>query len=557
VHTIVVLDFLLDGTGTYTVTLTGPSSVCDCTFTLTPPSRAFSQAGGTDTVSVATGAACHWTAQSEVSWAVLTSGGSSTGTGSVGYTVAPNTGTARTGFLTIAGQSFRIDQSDQTGTFTRYLAEGATGAFFDMSVALLNLDPVPAAVTLRFLKDDGTVVTQGLTVNGTSRATVNPELIPGLELASFSTVIESTLPVVVDRTMTWTSQGYGSHAETSVASPSTTWYLAEGSTSSDFTLFYLLQNPNNASLTATVTYLLPGGLPPITRTYNLPANSRTTIPVDMQGPELASTDVSAIVTSPQPIIVERAMYLNVADQPFAAGHDSVGVTAPALEWFLAEGATGPFFELFVLVANPNAAAAEITVDYLLPNGTVLAKSYTVAGNGRFTIWVDEEEIPANSGVKPLANVPVSMAVRSTNGVPVIVERAMWWPQPVWHEAHNSPGATSAGTRWALADGELGGPRGHETYILVANTSSFAGQARVTLFFEDGTTMERTFALVANSRTNVQVSLEFLAAQGRRFGALVESLGSVPAQIVVERAMYSNAGGVVWAAGTNVLATRLQ
>ena len=43
---------------------------------------------------------------------------------------------------------------------------------------------------------------------------------------------------------------------------------------------------------------------------------------------------------------------------------------------------------------------------------------------------------------------------------------------------------------------------------------------------------------------------------RRFGAIVESLGAQPAEIVVERAMYSNAGGVQWAAGTNTLATRL-
>jgi hypothetical protein len=41
------------------------------------------------------------------------------------------------------------------------------------------------------------------------------------------------------------------------------------------------------------------------------------------------------------------------------------------------------------------------------------------------------------------------------------------------------------------------------------------------------------------------------------GALVESLGASPAPIVVERAMYTNAGGRIWAAGTNALATRLR
>ena len=39
--------------------------------------------------------------------------------------------------------------------------------------------------------------------------------------------------------------------------------------------------------------------------------------------------------------------------------------------------------------------------------------------------------------------------------------------------------------------------------------------------------------------------------------IVESVGGAPVQIVVERAMYSNAGGVRWAAGTNALATKLQ
>jgi len=38
---------------------------------------------------------------------------------------------------------------------------------------------------------------------------------------------------------------------------------------------------------------------------------------------------------------------------------------------------------------------------------------------------------------------------------------------------------------------------------------------------------------------------------------VDSLGGTPAQLVVERAMYSNAGGVVWSAGTAAVATRLQ
>lgn len=136
---------------------------------------------------------------------------------------------------------------------------------------------------------------------------------------------------------------------------------------------------------------------------------------------------------------------------------------------------------------------------------------------------------------------------------------MWWPgdASTWFEAHNSPGSTGTGTKWALAEGEVGGSRNQETYVLIANTSTTEGLARVTLLFEDGSTTAREFALAPSSRFNVAVGAEFPAAAGRRFGTIVESIGATPAQIVVERALYGNENGVVWTLGSNALATRLQ
>ena len=39
------------------------------------------------------------------------------------------------------------------------------------------------------------------------------------------------------------------------------------------------------------------------------------------------------------------------------------VPAGATSWFLAEGATGSFFTTFVLVGNPNPAAANVTMTF--------------------------------------------------------------------------------------------------------------------------------------------------------------------------------------------------
>ena len=108
--------------------------------------------------------------------------------------------------------------------------------------------------------------------------------------------------------MTWDSTTYGGHAETALEAPATTWYFAEGATHGAFSLFYLLQNPNDQDTSVTVNYLRLAPERPWSSSYTVPANSRLTIPVDAEGPELEATDVAARIDSTLPIIAERAMY---------------------------------------------------------------------------------------------------------------------------------------------------------------------------------------------------------------------------------------------------------
>ena len=254
------------------------------------------------------------------------------------------------------------------------------------------------------------------------------------------------------------------------------------------------------------------------------------------------------------------MYRTVGGQIFAAGHASAGVTAAATSWFLAEGATGSFFDLFVLLANPTTSTAEVEIRYLRPSGAVLTKTYSVAPESRRTIYVDGESFPGVG--QALVDTSVSCAITST--VPVVVERSMWFPGPAvtptfWTEAHNSPGATTTATRWVLADGETGGTRGTQTFVLIANTSATAGRVRVTQLPDAVSPLAVapptfTINLPANSRTTVPLHARQGFAGGR-YGVVVESIDTMPlAQLVVERAMYWDAGGATWAAGTNLLAT---
>lgn len=440
--------------------------------------------------------------------------------------------------------------ADPGPVLRQYFAEGATGPLFTTDLALANPGTSHARARLKFLTDAGQSIEQEVTIQARSRKSVRLNTdVPGLGAVGVATVVESTVPLVADRTMTWDATGYGSHTETGVAEPRTRWYLAEGATHSGFDLFYLVQNPGEAAATVDITYLRPIPQPPVTRRHTLKAGSRYTIWVNQEGSELASTDVSAVIDSSLPVIVERAMYLGGHARMFDAGHESAAIAEPSQRWFFAEGATGPYFDLFLLLANPGAAEAKVRATYLLPDGTTVEKSYDVAPQSRRNVWVDLE------GGR-LADTAVSTVLESTNGVPFIAERAMWWPGPSWHEAHNAPGSTRTGARWGVAGCEVGGPRGAETYVLVANTSATAAQVRLTLLFEDGSTLMRLFGVGARSRFQVNMGDAFPQASGRRFAVTVEALGETPAQLVVERAVYSNARGVSWAAGSNALGTLL-
>ena len=272
----------------------------------------------------------------------------------------------------------------RAASLTRYFAEGATGAFFHTRFDLANPGGGrPAIVQLRFLTDagDDRVAQTSSSPPARSVADRSVDDLPASANATFSTIVEA------DRHRRRRSDddvgrvgGYGSHLETGVAAPSTTWYFAEGVDVGDVRAVLPAAEPaGDARSTATVRYLRPCGRRRSRRTYVLPPSSRTTIVVDARGAELASTDVSAAITATAPIVAERAMYLSQPGQPFAAGHESAGVTAAATDWFLAEGATGAFFDLFLLLANPGGTDATVEVEYLLTGGSSADEELRGAG----------------------------------------------------------------------------------------------------------------------------------------------------------------------------------
>lgn len=83
-----------------------------CTYPLSHSTASYPASGTpNDGMSVGTGAGCQWTAASNAAWITVSSGTNYTGPASVTWAVSANTGPARQGTLTIAGQTFTINQA--------------------------------------------------------------------------------------------------------------------------------------------------------------------------------------------------------------------------------------------------------------------------------------------------------------------------------------------------------------------------------------------------------------------------------------------------------------
>jgi hypothetical protein len=119
---------------------------------------------------------------------------------------------------------------------------------------------------------------------------------------------------------------------------------------------------------------------------------------------------------------------------------------------------------------------------------------------------------------------------------------MFWPGSNagdWKGATASAGTTAPGSRWGIAAGEVGGPRHTRTEILVAKTSATAGSVAVTLLFENGSRDRKVFPAGTMKRFTVDVGREFSSADGKRFAAVVESIDTPPADLVVEWSLYAD------------------
>ncbi len=146
--------------------------VCSCS--IAPISESFDASGGSNSIVVTPAhSCCDWTAASDDEWITITSGSSGTGDGTVCFDVDPNCpGNLRSGTMTIAGETFTVNQA---GLSCTYSIEPASQSF-DASGGSNSIAVTPAyscCVWTASSSDDWISIESGASGSGSGTVSFN------------------------------------------------------------------------------------------------------------------------------------------------------------------------------------------------------------------------------------------------------------------------------------------------------------------------------------------------------------------------------------------------
>ncbi|MBN1288172.1 MAG: SpoIID/LytB domain-containing protein [Actinobacteria bacterium] len=301
------------------------------------------------------------------------------------------------------------------------------------------------------------------------------------------------------------------------------WYFAEGTTRPGYTTYICLGNSNEAAAEVDITYLIDGeesrAVP-----YTVEANSRRTI--DASHDIGIHKDFSCTIASVNgvAVVAERPMYFNKS--PVNGGHDTIGANTPSANWYFAEGTTRKGYTTYLCIGNPHDTPAELRIRYFVEGGENIEVLHVIDPMSRKTVNVADD---IGTGKD------FSCEAASLNGVPVIVERPLYFNTGVYNGGQDALGAPKLKMSWYFAEGTT--RRGYDTYICLGNPNSQKTEIKLKYYLGGSETKEAYYTLEPLSRLTVDASSDVGA--GRDFSCRINTINSVP--FIAERPMYFSTG----------------
>jgi hypothetical protein len=376
------------------------------------------------------------------------------------------------------------------------LAEGSTWPGYDEWVLVQNPNDTAARVSVTFLTPKGKVSGPSLTVGKESRTTVHVnEYVPDRDV---STVVASTngVPVCAERAMYFNAPDgkWGSHDCIASRGTSQKWYLAEGATWPGYDEWVLVMNPNSSAVKAGVTFQTPQGEVP-GPTLDLPALTRSSVHVNDFVPNQDVSTVVKSLTSGEGVVAERSMYMTAPDGK-RGSTNSVGLTAASGAWALAEGATWPGFEEWVLIQNPTGTNAGVQIYFLTPEASYEGPTFDLGPGQRASVRVND--------FLPNADVSTMVYTADVENQAVVAERSMYINTADGKlGAHNAPGSSYGSSVWFLPEGCTS--PGFDEWVMAMNPTDQSIDVELTFMTPDGPKDGPTATIASGCRQTFHVN----------------------------------------------------
>ena len=403
---------------------------------------------------------------------------------------------------------------------TWYFAEGYTGPGFQEWLTIQNPNSTPVNVTIEYSYRGGGGTTQTLAVGADTRETVDVNAVVGAG-REVSAKVTADKSIVAERPMYFNFNGItGGHDVMGANDTSTTWYFAEGYTGSGFQEWLTIQNPNATAANVTIEYSYRGG-GGSTQQVAVGANTRET--VDVNSFVGAGKEVSAKVTSDQPVVAERPMYFNF--NGVNGGHNVMGSTDTAKTWYFAEGYTGTGYQEYITLQNPSACCtATVTVEYQFRGGGGTTQNISVDPGSRQTI-----------DVNAVVGAGKEVSAKITSDKAIIAERPMYFNSGGITGGHDVMGCCATGKTWYFAEGYTGS--GYQEWFTIQNPNETAANVTIQYRYRNGAGTTQTLTVEPNTRQTVDVNA--FVGTDKEVSALITSSET----IIAERPMYFNSSGI--------------
>ncbi len=473
-----------------------------------------------------------------------------------------------------------------------YFAEGRVGGGFREYLTLGNPDPViDCTVQIEYLAQGSAtsfsarkpMLVKTVVIPHASRytASVNTDLgiteqqTPAVLLSAIVTVPSSACNgIVAERPMYFNYRGVQSGSDIMGASHlGSNFYFASVPTqagSSSFMTSYLsILNPPTGSLATVTAKYYAAGHQVGMQTVTVAAGTRSTLlPDTLHLP----TSVAAVVTSDQPVVVERSSYMYNMQSGVAGMVSSANslLGAPMLynHWLFAEGYTGGQTQEILILSNLQSIDTTATITLEYQNGHRQSFTGTVPAHSQHILDVNAANAhpTGTCDVTPCSVTPEVSADVTATSSSLVVERDMFF-----HYNHTvSGGSTVTAAGGSAVTGAMVATTGttnfaegytntgYNEWLTLQNPTTSSEQVTATLLNEYGRSYTQTITINAQGRSTVDITMlvkQHLVQSGDDARAYqvsmsVKAVGS-NVVFVAERPMYFHTGSGIQG-GTGVI-----